>query len=120
MAGKSYINYSDSDQTIDIDGDICIEWGQGHAPDDQSTLSLDLSHNGLTLAASSGARLQIKYSSERDGWIISRQVTIGRCLLEDGVNYPVSEIREKAFIPAWEEDEVLEGHFRICKKPESK
>ena len=43
--------------------------------------------------------IEIEYNSERDGWVIYCQVSLGN---------GIEERREKAFIPAWDEDEVLE------------
>ncbi len=49
--------------------------------------------------------IEIEFSGERDGWVIYVTVTTGYKDSGKGYLEGIEERREKAFIPAWDEDE---------------
>jgi hypothetical protein len=49
--------------------------------------------------------IEIEYNSERDGWVIYMTATTGYKESENALK-PIEERREKAFIPAWDDDEA--------------
>jgi len=49
--------------------------------------------------------IEIEFSGERNGWVIYMTVTVGYRPSGKGHDEPIEERREKAFIPAWDEDE---------------
>lgn len=85
------------DTRIDIKGDASVTWNHPeiYGPDEgiqdpppPSTLRLDLCH----VRAAKG--IIIRYSSRRDGWVISMEKTRGDAVAE-------GEEVEVAFVPGW-------------------
>jgi hypothetical protein len=72
----------------------------------RSVLKIGLMH---TRAAND---IEIEYDSDRDGYVIYQMVTVGWKEVEglEGRNCyePIEKRKEKAFIPAWDEEEVSE------------
>lgn len=95
--------------TRDIHDTATIDWypqiydpaglGQG-VP--RSFLRIGLMH------VRAAADIEIEYNAERDGWVVYMTVTVGT---KDCGTYidSIEERREKAFIPAWDEDEIEVG-----------
>ena len=78
-----------------------IDWHAGIYKDGRTKLVIALMH---VRAAND---IEIEYDSDRDGWVIYMTVTLGsRHNQAEGCYEPIEERREKAFIPAWDKDEV--------------
>jgi hypothetical protein len=53
--------------------------------------------------------IEIEYDSDRDGYVIYQTVTVGYKLEPEGKFLePVEKRKEKAFIPAWDDEQVME------------
>jgi hypothetical protein len=90
--------------TVTVDKEGYVEWMYPniYAKDSpRSVLKIDMYH---VRAANC---IEIEYSSERDGYVIYQTVTVG-WEMKDGCYYPIEKRKEKAFIPAWDEEEMSE------------
>lgn len=90
-------------ESIDVRGSKRIDWmypniyGPPLEGQPRDILNIALMH------VRAACDIEIEYDSDRDGWAIYRTVDVSYTEV-DGIWQPNTERREKAFIPAWEED----------------